>query len=485
MTGFARPQPILWASFALQSERCVAWIGQAETEQANAIGQGIKPGIGDHGTIDVTVFCSQIGMLRFAMSRFEDLSTAQIEIIKSSLWSRQYYLLTGSGVSLDSKGPRGAMVSASDLRKALCNYLSIPESRSLQQAYSLLSPDEITKFITDPYKCVLPGATVSKLSDYPWKRIFTFNVDDCLETALGKMIDQTELLDRLEIKNFMDDFSDFSPLKLQSIAHLHGLITQVSRGYVFSYAEYAKNIARPNSWMMTLVQLIRGEPFIVAGTSLDEIDVTYYLEQRNANSTRVDLAPSILIEPYPDRLTERLCENHELYLFKGTVLDFFSAIEADFGSPPAYWNVPSPNYLSSVSVPNRDKIAFEAAFEAVPRQVTAETRIAPFLLGAPITWAMLEARADIPREVFNGLLNAIQRHVKDRDDRILLLLDEPGAGKSALLRRLAYQLAKQERNVFFFTGLEQSAHRYWRRSLGLVTCLLMIGQTISDFSVAS
>jgi len=226
------------------------------------------------------------------MPRFEDLNEAQIEFIKSSLWSRQYYLFTGSGVSLDSKGPQGDMKSASALRAALCKHLAIPETRSLQQAYSLLNPDEIESFLTDPYKCLIPGPTISKLASYPWKRVFTLNVDDCLEQAIGKLVaDPASIEKQVEIKNFLDDFSDFSPLRFQSIVHLHGFVQQAANGYVFSQAEYAKNIARPNSWMLTLVQLVRGEPFIVAGTSLDEIDVTYYLEQRNPSSVRGGCCP--------------------------------------------------------------------------------------------------------------------------------------------------------------------------------------------------
>lgn len=143
-----------------------------------------------------------------------------------------------------------------------------------------------------------------------------------------------------------------------------------------------------------------------------------------------------------------------LHLFKGTTLQFFTAIESRYGVPPAYWDVSAPKYLDNIEIEKRDKIAFEVAFEAVPRQVKADTRIAPFLLGAPLTWATLEGRADIPRELFSSLFAEIQKLLKDSDCRVLLLLDEPGSGRSALLKRLAYQLAKQERNVLYFTGEE-------------------------------
>jgi len=179
------------------------------------------------------------------MPKFEDLSSDQIELVKASLWSRQYYLLTGSGISLDSNGPSGEMKSSADLKTTLCDHLKIPSSRSLQQAYSLLNGNEISAYITDPYKCISPGGTVTKLVNYPWKRIFTLNVDDCLEEAISKLLSQqVDLKKQFEIKNYLDDFSDFSPLNVQSVIHLHGLVKQAERGYIFSHSEYAKNIAR-------------------------------------------------------------------------------------------------------------------------------------------------------------------------------------------------------------------------------------------------
>ena len=388
------------------------------------------------------------------MGDFKDLDESQLAQIRDSLWNRQYYLFTGSGVSTDSVGPMGQLESASALRDKLCDINDIPRNRSLQQAYSLLDPDGVQRHITEPYHCKKSGPSVIKLASYPWQRVYTLNVDNCIEVATKRLSTDPVLNVEPEVKHFSDDFSELSPLNVQSVIHLHGYVERAKDGYVFSYPEYAKLISRPNSWMVTLVQLIRAEPFIIAGTTLDEFDFTYYVEQRNKDFVRPDVAPSILIEPYPDKLTVQLCDKHNLFLFSGTVLEFFAFFENKFGTPPEFWRPNPPDGLDAVPALRREKIAFASSFELVPKAAVKPERGAPFLLGAELSWGALEARADIARDITPSLSGIIQGVSNDPDTRVLLILDDPGAGKSALLRRLAFQLARIERNVFFFTGRE-------------------------------
>jgi hypothetical protein len=345
------------------------------------------------------------------------------------------------------------MQSASQLRDSLCDLVGIPRTRTLQQAYSLLEGDDIDKYIVEPFTCVKPGNTVETLCKYPWQRIFTLNVDNCLEVSLRPYQRLAAGLLDLEVINFNDDFSELTPVKLQSIVHLHGYVEDKKSGFIFSALEYAKNISRPNSWMITLSQLLRTEPFIIVGTTLDEIDFTYYVEQRSRDVVRYDTAPSILIEPKPDRLTRKLCEDHGLFLFEGTTCEFFSHLESEFGSPPEYWSLAPLDGLSQMSLPKSEKISFSATFELVPKGQVIPVRKAPFLLGADLSWGALEAKADVPREEARVLLSKVQAAAKEKN-RVLLLLADPGSGKTAILKKIAYQLARVERNVFWFSGKE-------------------------------
>lgn len=278
--------------------------------------------------------------------------------------------MAGSGISLDTVGPDGPMRSANQLKKDLCKLTGISTDRSLQQAYSLLEDDEKLKEITLHYQTKIVGPTVRALCHIPWRRIYTLNVDNAFE-RYSQDVSKERLLDsdRVQSMNFSDDYQDRSPDTIQSIIHLHGFVERPDDGYVFSQSEYAKNIGRVNAWMATLTQLLRAEPFIVTGTTLEEPDVIYYLEQRpTGNHTFSPEVPSILIEPYPDRLTERLCQNHDLILFEGTADTFFQDLSREFSDFVDAFT-PTPNQSSFPSILNeRDRIRFEETFEKVPAE---------------------------------------------------------------------------------------------------------------------
>jgi len=116
--------------------------------------------------------------------------------------------------------------------------------------------------------------------------------------------------------------------------HLHGITRRPEDGYIFSKDEYIRLIKVASPWMTILSQFIRSEPFIIAGTSLDEIDLHYYLSFRDSHSNDNTRAPSILIEPFPDAMTEHRCALYGLTLFSGTILEFFDQFSKLYPTVP-------------------------------------------------------------------------------------------------------------------------------------------------------
>jgi len=82
-----------------------------------------------------------------------------------------------------------------------------------------------------------------------------------------------------------------------------------------------------NPWMVVLTQLLATEPFMIIGSSLDEVDIDYYLSERSLSSFRTDRGPSILVEPYADGVTPNDCENLGLLLYPNTSDEFVSFLE--------------------------------------------------------------------------------------------------------------------------------------------------------------
>lgn len=67
---------------------------------------------------------------------------------------------------------------------------------------------------------------------------------------------------------------------------------------------------------------------------------------------------------------------------------------------------------------------------------------------------MLRSNVDIPRAASTSFRQRIKSMLATPDSRILVLTDEPGTGKTAFLRRIAFDFSQTHKNVFWFSGRE-------------------------------
>ncbi len=419
---------------------------------------------------------------------YENLTDSVKRLLRDYLISKRVNLFIGCGVSGDSSGKKGPMLLANDLRQRLIEVNNLPDITSLQHAYSALTNEQTNAEITARYTCTQVGRTAKRLAVHPWKRVYTLNIDNAFEVAFRACMTERHFDDNsLEIGIFDHAYFDSSPETRCSIIHLHGSVEHPENGYVFSHTEYAKLMTRSNPWMETLLGLMRTETFIVAGTTLGEIDVAYYLEQRSSKSVRNDTPPSILIEPTPNRLTEMLCEQHEFCLFKGTVLDFFEQLEQQTDGRSDFWFEHTDDGLSALNLDRATRLKFATTFDLVPTHPTSDGDPMRFLLGADLTWSMLEEGADIPREVYTDIREKILECLHDEHTRILLISDKPGTGKTALLRRFAFDFRPNSEYIFFYTGnfydVNSVADILDKISKNCIVFIDNLSDAINDFSL--
>lgn len=301
-----------------------------------------------------------------------------------------YNLLLGSGISLDSSNALGTLPGVGTLKKNLCELKSARESSSLQRVYSTLTKNEVDKHVTRFFRESKAGPSIKNIPSFIWKRIFTFNIDDALEDAYGSK----NAYQDPEVLNYNDEYQEFRDLSRVPIVHLHGYVGREDDGYIFSNAEYARNIKSINPWMVVLGQFLSVEPFIIAGASLDEVDLEYYLARRSDVTSREDRGPSILVEPFPDGVTEQDCKKYNLTLFKGTSEEFFQQLNAavprrptPLGLVPAASKSLFPDGTSS-----RLLIPFHSDFERVTGDAKPDKSSPTFLYGNSPSWGELAAR---------------------------------------------------------------------------------------------
>lgn len=285
-----------------------------------------------------------------------------------------------------------------------------------------------------------PGPSLRSLPLFLWRRIFTFNVDDVLEHLYAPAAKQT-----LVPLNFKAAFEPTPERRELQAIHLHGSASWPDEGFVFAATEYVKVMSGLNPWMHLLSEILATEPFIIAGTSLNEIDLEYYLSYRNSATPRRGRGPSLLIEPHPDAATRADCDRHGLVLVQAKFGEFLEWLRSKFPSPPSVQDliVPDVGALFSPSVTPAQLLRFFSDFELVAG-ADQPTPSAPssFMYGREPDWRDLQQHFDIERADNADLRRFVDMTSAPNARRLGVLLDEAGTGKTTAIRRLAHDLAK-------------------------------------------
>ena len=369
----------------------------------------------------------------------------------STLLTGGYNLLVGSGVSLDSKNGLGETLrTAETLRRDLCKLKGVRDTTTLPRVYSLLSEQERRTELVDRFANCKPGPSLSSLPHFLWRRLFTFNIDDALEASYRDAMDAKQSLIPL---NFDAPFEPTPDRRELHAIHLHGWVGQAQAGFVFSHAEYARVMSALNPWMHLLAEILATESFIIAGTSLNEVDLEYYLSHRSEATPRRGRGPSLLIEPFPDAATESDCTRYGLQLVRATFGEFLTWLRKRFPTPPVLSELVVPDVAGLF--PDKSLAPKLLRFFADFRLVTAgdqpkSPRPSSFLYGRAPSKDDLDQHIDIPRTDI-GLLSADVDEMLARTNgdgpRLLVVLDDAGTGKTTVIQRIGHDLALKGRPV--------------------------------------
>lgn len=366
--------------------------------------------------------------------------------LRDTLLKGGYNLLLGSGVTLDSHNSLGEPLRSSEqLRRDLCTVTGAPATTSLTRAYALLQPDLRRNELTQRFAGCQPGPSVESLPRFLWRRLFTFNIDDVLENLYEGGTERKQVLVPL---NFDAAFEPTPERNELHAVHLHGWVRQAEAGYVFSASEYVRVMSTLNPWMHLLSEILATESFIIAGTSLNEIDLEYYLSHRTQKTPRRGRGPSLLVEPNPDVVTRADCDRYGLILVPATYGEFMKWLCAEFPSPPSLADlvVPDISTLFSERPEPHKLLRFFSDFELVAATELPLSGIpSAFLYGREPQWSDLHEHVDIERRdngVLGDLLTARPTGAPDEPQPVVVVLDEAGTGKTTAIKRVAHELAR-------------------------------------------
>jgi hypothetical protein len=383
----------------------------------------------------------------------------QFDAFKNTLLMGGYNLLLGAGISLDSHNHLGETLrGAETLRQDLCALKAVNPKTTLPRVYALLTDAERARQLVERFSKCKPSNSLHPLPRFLWRRLFTFNIDDVLESLYATIENPKQSLVPL---NFDAPFEPTPERKELHAVHLHGWVGQPTTGFVFSNAEYARVMSTLNPWMHLLSEILATESFIIAGTSLNEVDLEYYLSHRSEATPRRSRGPSLLIEPYPDAATESDCSRYGLILVKATFGAFLEWLQQRFPAPPTLTDLIVPHVSTLFPDPTVGPrlLRFFADFRLIAAGDQPRSKLpSAFLYGREPQKDDLDQHLDIPRED-NGAVQAVVDQMLTSPDadqpRLLLVLDDAGTGKTTLLYRVAHEFAKKGQAVLAVHALSR------------------------------
>jgi hypothetical protein len=376
-----------------------------------------------------------------------------LKTIESTLFAGGYSLLLGAGVSRDSRNAKGAVPTGEELRQDLIELKQLKRTSSLARAYGSLTLGEVDTYVTDRLVNCTPGPTLLPIPQFNWRRIFTFNIDDALEASYAHNRGHQEPIPLTHRSEFREAF-DIDSIQ---IIHTHGWAQKPEDGYIFSLSEYAGTMGPSNAWTSILAHTIASEPFIIAGTGLEEPDLEYFLHGRRVEGVRSDRGPSFLIEPSPDPATEKECKRHGLHLYVGTFAEFLGELASAFPSRPLPVNATAELSKDLFSIPpsNRHITIVSRDFVYVVAQQGQENADLGFFVGRKATRNDIALGRDISRESTLNLKDAIKQKLNSTNvlPHFLIVDDNAGTGKTTILERVAFDLAGEGYHIFEYRCL--------------------------------
>ena len=184
-----------------------------------------------------------------------------------------------------------------------------------------------------------------------------------------------------------------------------------------------------NPWMHLLSEILATEPFIIAGTSLDEPDLEYYLSYRNTTTPRRGRGPSLLIEPHPNALTEADCVRHNLFLVKATFEEFLQWLRKEYPLPPTVSQllIPQTAKLFGDTLQPSQRLRFYSDFQPLTAsEEPLSDQPSRFLAGREPSWEDINRHIDVERKDNASIAKAVEMAFADISRPALILLsDEP------------------------------------------------------------
>ena len=378
-----------------------------------------------------------------------------VEQIAQGLAYGEYSLLLGAGASLGAVGGNGRTLPlSSGLRDTLVDEFEIDtegETLSLSQIYGYLqfhNRRRANSLLKKWFSSCRPSWQ-HLLAEFSWKRIWTLNIDDVVETSfrgIGRPLKSLTWNERFSARDFLSE---------QQIIHLHGMAERISDEgdndgvLVFSLSEYAQEVANPRTWHKVFHDELATKPFLIIGAQLvEEFDLIDALE-RGSISRASSGFPSVLVVPNISQFRKTQLESYGFVVVQSDGESFIRELVAryrDAASALGELYAPTTPGLSKFLQQFIDLRTFQ------PHDLHSED----FFSGYQPTWNTIVSQQDAVFDKTNEASDKIVRLATSEEtfQEIVFLTGNPGSGKSTGLLRIGANLMGAGIRPFWFRADE-------------------------------
>ncbi len=377
----------------------------------------------------------------------EDSQKKAIELLKKHLQDEDFMLFTGAGYSLGANnGNNEPLPSGNTLKKELLTKILDIDKNSeefgdlikeklsevISYCYDKVPQNRINDFLTERFKDCTAEEYHKTIANFPWKKVFTVNIDDVFENAIKP--------NRLIVQNMHRLQSNSRAADKLQYYKLHGCVRNPSGGYIFSSEDYnTEAVSRASSPMHVYACDIQTNNFIFLGFDYSEMDIDVYMRQYSWRHPITPGGKIYFINPSHSTIFKNKVEK-----LKATLIDItteeFAKILSSVTPGKNHANANSSLEINGFNLVNLSIAASQKSRDCKSR----------LLFGEYPQWKDFTYDWDFKHPVLREILDYIDNTTsKSTSSKVVVsLYGNMLIGKTVLLKRIGFELTKEDFQVY-------------------------------------
>ena len=371
-------------------------------------------------------------------------------------------LILGAGASLGAVDESGKEAPKTEQLRDLISDQFLGgklKNRSLSQVAEYATSEsnilEVQEFIRKHFESLKPTEAHKLLPSFRWWGLATTNYDRLIEAAYHQTRNPAQTLIPFVENGDRIDHAQRDPDNV-ILLKVHGCITRTNNPecpLILTVDQYIDHRAGRTRLFDLLSDWGYEHVFVFIGHSLQDPDIRQIIKDLTKNATA--RARFFCVAPDADPIEQRALEQHRITVIPATFAEFIRALDAAIPSPfrrvaaapPASALKIASRFQKLTALPSKNLTQFLTIDADYVTAIAVTDAVPPkdFYKGFNPGFSAIEQQLDVRRILADEILTDIfLANEADHADRaeLVLIKAHAGAGKSVLLRRLAWDAAR-------------------------------------------